>query len=154
MAAGRSRKDRPSFDRRCSRLAAAAPGAVTGTVASRLRRTTTVMPLQHCDGIARFIVGADRSAQRAELHRLPVGFTGPGTLEMAASLLELMEDLLQSIEERDAADPDAPAWEACARIERLERELAMRLQEGEVTPDTVSPAVDQGRRTGEALAGV
>jgi hypothetical protein len=46
---------------------------------------------------------------------------------MAPSLLELMEELLQSIEQRDAGDPDAPAWEASARIKRLEEELARRL---------------------------
>lgn len=46
---------------------------------------------------------------------------------MAASLLELMDELLQAIEQRDAGDPDAPAWEASARIERLEEEIAERL---------------------------
>ncbi len=46
---------------------------------------------------------------------------------MSASLLQLMDELLQSIEQRDAGDPDAPAWEASARIERLEEELARRL---------------------------
>jgi hypothetical protein len=46
---------------------------------------------------------------------------------MSASLLQLMDELLQAIEQRDAGDPDAPAWEACARIERLEEEIARRL---------------------------
>ncbi len=48
---------------------------------------------------------------------------------MAASLLELMDELLQSIEQRDAGDPDAPAWEASARIRRLEEEIARRLND-------------------------
>jgi hypothetical protein len=43
------------------------------------------------------------------------------------SLLQLMEELLQSIEQRDAGDPDAPAWEAAIRIERLEEELSRRM---------------------------
>lgn len=46
---------------------------------------------------------------------------------MSASLLQLMDELLQAIEQRDAGDPDAPAWEACARIARLEEEIARRL---------------------------
>jgi hypothetical protein len=46
-----------------------------------------------------------------------------------SSLLQLMEELLQSIEQRDAGDPDAPAWEASVRINRLEEELARRLAE-------------------------
>jgi len=47
----------------------------------------------------------------------------------SSSLLQLMEELLQSIEQRDAGDPDAPAWEASARIHRLEEELTRRLDE-------------------------
>jgi hypothetical protein len=76
---------------------------------------------------------------------------------MAASLLQLMEELLQSIEQRDAGDPDAPAWEAAARIERLEEELIRRLGAGESdeTRAAVSaPAGSQARRPDEALAGV
>ena len=46
---------------------------------------------------------------------------------MSTSLLQLMDELLQAIEQRDAGDPDAPAWEACVRIERLEEEIARRL---------------------------
>lgn len=46
---------------------------------------------------------------------------------MDASLLRLMEELVASIEQRDCGDPDAPAWEASARINRLEHELAARL---------------------------
>jgi hypothetical protein len=56
---------------------------------------------------------------------------------MSASLLELMEDLLQSIEQREAGDPDAPAWEATARIRRLEEELARRLNVAD-QPGTVA----------------
>jgi hypothetical protein len=55
---------------------------------------------------------------------LPPHFGDPA---VTTSLLELMEELLQSIEQRDAGDPDAPAWEARARIQRLEEELARRL---------------------------
>jgi hypothetical protein len=49
---------------------------------------------------------------------------------MDAELLELMEDLVASIEQRDASDPDAPAWEAQRRIQRLEEELARRVRLG------------------------
>jgi hypothetical protein len=47
---------------------------------------------------------------------------------MDRSLLRLMEELVESIEQRDASDPDAPAWEAAIRIQRLEDELAKRLR--------------------------
>ena len=64
------------------------------------------------------------------------------------SLLELMEQLVASIELRDASDPDAPAWEAQHRIAHLEAELARR----------VRAAGPQGApvraRQDEALAGV
>ena len=76
---------------------------------------------------------------------------------MPASLLQLMEELLQSIEQRDAGDPDAPAWEACARIERLERELTRRIGEGESEAGADVATVlagTRGRRSDEALAGV
>jgi hypothetical protein len=49
---------------------------------------------------------------------------------MDAELLELMEELVASIEQRDASDPDAPAWEAQRRIQRLEEELARRVRLG------------------------
>ena len=78
-------------------------------------------------------------------------FRFPGLLSMATSLLQLMEELLQSIEQRDAGDPDAPAWEACARITRLEEELARRLASGETDMDG---AAAQAQPAGEALAGV
>lgn len=69
---------------------------------------------------------------------------------MSASLLRLMDELLQSIEQRDAGDPDAPAWEACARIQRLEEELARRLS---VDTDRPRIAVEgsQARPAEEAL---
>lgn len=72
---------------------------------------------------------------------------------MAITLLDLMEELLESIEQRDAGDPDAPAWEACARIERLEAELSRRLAAGEQMPDAI-PVGIQVRRRGGVLAGV
>lgn len=49
---------------------------------------------------------------------------------MDDSLLQLMEELVASIELREAGDPDAPAWEAQRRIERLEEELAQRFRSG------------------------
>ena len=73
---------------------------------------------------------------------------------MAGSLLQLMEELLQSIEQRDASDPDAPAWEATARIQRLEEELARRLAAGEMEGDAALTVSPPGRLPDEALAGV
>jgi hypothetical protein len=72
---------------------------------------------------------------------------------VATTLLELMEELLQSIEQREAGDPDAPAWEASARIERLEAELVRRLESGG-EPDVDAAADPQVRRRREVLAGV
>lgn len=68
-----------------------------------------------------------------------------------------MDELLQNIEQRDAGDPDAPAWEACARIERIEQELARRLNAGETVEALgAAPATagTQARRSEEPLAGV
>ena len=73
---------------------------------------------------------------------------------MAPSLLELMEELLQSIEQRDAGDPDAPAWEASARIRRLEEELARRLIEAEAELAAVAVASAEARQPEAALAGI
>ena len=73
---------------------------------------------------------------------------------MASSLLELMEELLQSIEQREAGDPDAPAWEASVRIRRLEEELALRLADAEVEPGAVAVASPETRRPDEAFAGI
>jgi hypothetical protein len=72
---------------------------------------------------------------------------------MSPTLLQLMEELLQAIEQRDSSDPDAPAWEAVARIRRLEEELARRLGAGETAGDTVF-AGPQGRQPDEVLAGI
>ena len=71
---------------------------------------------------------------------------------MPSSLLQLMEELLQSIEQRDAGDPDAPAWEACARIAVLEAELSRRLANGESADAAQQGA--RGRQADEAFAGV
>ena len=72
---------------------------------------------------------------------------------MAQSLLELMEELLQTIEQRDAGDPDAPAWEASARIKRLEEELARRLTAAEVERGAVTVASAEATQPEVALAG-
>ncbi len=47
------------------------------------------------------------------------------------ALLDLMEELVASIELRDASDPDAPAWHAERRIAFLEGELARRVRAAE-----------------------
>jgi len=70
---------------------------------------------------------------------------------MSASLLQLMDELLQAIEQRDAGDPDAPAWEACARIERLEEEIARRLDAAAADRSTIA-AVGSEARAVEATA--
>jgi hypothetical protein len=70
---------------------------------------------------------------------------------VTASLLELMEELLQSIEQRDAGDPDAPAWEACARIQRLEEELARRLAAAEAERPPIIVAGPQVREPNGAV---
>lgn len=68
---------------------------------------------------------------------------------MDESLLRLMEELVQTIELREAGDPDSPAWEAAGRVEHLEQELASRLRTG--------PAFGVGGDVGvaeEALIGI
>lgn len=70
------------------------------------------------------------------------------------SLLELMEELLQSIEQRDAGDPDAPAWEASVRIQRLEEELARRLRDAGGERGAAGVASVETLQAGEALAGI
>jgi hypothetical protein len=72
---------------------------------------------------------------------------------MSSTLLQVMEELLQAIEQRDSGDPDAPAWEAVARIRRLEEELARRLGAGETAGDIASGG-PQGRWPDEVLAGI
>ena len=70
------------------------------------------------------------------------------------SLLQLMEELLQNIEQRDAGDPDAPAWEASARIQRLEEELARRLDEADASRGAAAVASVEALQVREALAGI
>jgi hypothetical protein len=72
----------------------------------------------------------------------------------SASLLQLMEELLQSIEQRDAGDPDAPAWEASVRINRLEEEIARRLNEAASERGAGAIAGADGLQATEALAGI
>jgi len=69
------------------------------------------------------------------------------------TLLQLMEELLQNIEQRDAGDPDAPAWEASARIQRLEEELARRLGEADASRGAAAVASVEALQVREALAG-
>jgi hypothetical protein len=73
---------------------------------------------------------------------------------MAPSLLQLMDELLQSIEQRDAGDPDAPAWEASARIQRLEEELARRLSDAGAERGAVAVAGAETHQPEEAFAGI
>jgi len=70
------------------------------------------------------------------------------------SLLELMEELLQSIEQRDAGDPDAPAWEASVRIQRLEEELVRRLHDAGGKRGAAAVASVETLQAREALAGI
>jgi hypothetical protein len=70
---------------------------------------------------------------------------------MEASLLHLMEELVESIEQRDAGDPDAPAWEAALRIHHLEEELARRLRSPEPSA-RVSRGSIRARRDGALVA--
>jgi hypothetical protein len=67
---------------------------------------------------------------------------------MDDALLRLMEELVDSIEQRDAGDPDAPAWEAQLRIQRLEEELARRVRTTYSGHSYVASSPD------EALAGI
>jgi len=56
------------------------------------------------------------------------------------SLIELMEALVASIEQREASDPDAPPWEAQRRIERLEEELARRVRRDSASALAMAPS--------------
>lgn len=67
---------------------------------------------------------------------------------MDDSLIQLMEELVASIERREASDPDAPAWEAERRIKRLEEELTRRVAGGFGAAALAVAAPD------EALAGI
>jgi hypothetical protein len=73
---------------------------------------------------------------------------------MATTLLDLMDELLQSLEERDAGDPDAPAWDASARIQALEAELSRRLAAGETELDSRHPSGRLSQPSDEVLAGI
>ncbi len=64
---------------------------------------------------------------------------------MSASLLQLMEELLQAIDQRNAGDPDAPAWEASHRIGRLEAEIAERLSAAGTEREVFGTLQSQGR---------
>jgi len=70
------------------------------------------------------------------------------------SVLELMEELLQSIEQRDAGDPDAPAWEASVRIRRLEEELSRRLSDAARERGAAAVASVETLQAKGALAGI
>ena len=94
-----------------------------------------------------------RKGSRSIVTRSALSFRGSHRV-MTPSLLELMEELLQSIEQRDAGDPDAPAWEASARIERLEEELARRLAEAGAGRGAVAVTSVEARRSEGALAGI
>jgi hypothetical protein len=67
---------------------------------------------------------------------------------MDDALLRLMEELVDSIEQRNASDPDSPAWEAQLRIQRLEEELARRVRTSTGRHAFSAAAPD------EALAGI
>ena len=73
---------------------------------------------------------------------------------MDRSLLRLMEELVASIEQRDAGDPDAPAWEAAIRIQRLEDELAKRLRATSVERLATGRSRDDGVPGDEVLVPV
>ena len=94
----------------------------------------------------------ERVSQRGKPDRRAVGITSSrrGLWSMSTSLLELMDELLQAIEQRDAGDPDAPAWEACVRIERLEEEIARRLSAAGADRSAMSP-VGPGRTVEAAV---
>jgi hypothetical protein len=77
-----------------------------------------------------------------------------GTKSMASSLLQLMDELLQSIEQRDAGDPDAPAWEASARIQRIEEELARRMSDAGVERGAVGVATAETRQPDKVFAAI
>jgi hypothetical protein len=77
-----------------------------------------------------------------------------GDLVMEATLLQLMEELLESIEQRDAGDPDAPAWEASARIQQLEEELIRRLSADDAQRVLAGASSGQRWLPADVLAGI
>jgi hypothetical protein len=70
------------------------------------------------------------------------------------TLLELMEELLRSIEQRDAGDPGALAWEARVRIRRLEEELARRLSDATAERGAGAVASVEAVQAKEAVVGI
>ncbi|HEU4672427.1 MAG TPA: hypothetical protein VFS32_05955 [Candidatus Limnocylindrales bacterium] len=62
-------------------------------------------------------------------------------------LITLLEDLVATLELREAADPDVPRWEADRRIRRLEDELVVQFRH--VEHAAMSPALPES-----VLAGV
>lgn len=50
-------------------------------------------------------------------------------MERQARLTALLEEVVAAIEAREAADPDLPAWEAEARLRRLEAGLVAEYRE-------------------------
>jgi hypothetical protein len=55
------------------------------------------------------------------------------------ALLTLLEDLVTTLELRDASDPDVPRWEADRRIRRLEDELVLRFRDVEHGAPVAAP---------------
>lgn len=130
-------------------------GSGSQPVTSRPLPRDPALPRPSPDGRGRSSVRGIRKTRRprpiraaipshASLRRRDMG----SEVRMDESLLQLMEELVASIEQRDAGDPDAPAWEAQRRIQRLEEELARRVR------------TESGRRSGrvtlsdEALVGI
>jgi hypothetical protein len=54
---------------------------------------------------------------------------------MPEPLLDLVADLVDALQQRDASEPDAPAWEAEARIRRIESLLAREFRFAVLTRD-------------------
>jgi hypothetical protein len=77
-----------------------------------------------------------------------------GKQDVEPTVIELMEELLQSIEQRDAGDPDAPAWEAARRIHQLEEELVRRLRGGALQAADAAAVRAQVHLPDEVLAGI
>jgi hypothetical protein len=61
---------------------------------------------------------------------------------MDPSLVRLMEELVVSIEQRDAGPPDRAVGEAAARIRALEDEIARRLELRRRTPVAAAAGAD------------
>jgi hypothetical protein len=46
--------------------------------------------------------------------------------DVDGALVGIIEDLIEALELRDAADPDVPRWEADRRVRALEEQLVVR----------------------------